>query len=136
MSDRIAISVRECVNKVIRAEDCVSTNLEILEVLPPEQMAGLLSDELERRGFQRERDGTLVRRGKGTAVTVDPAKGTVTVRRRGVRGREGRGGRRDGRSFEEAGRHAQGWREALREELRARLAEEGRRDRGPKCKRR
>ena len=57
MSRSYRISVRECVSKVIRAEDRVSTNLEILEVLPPEQMAGLLSDELERRGFRREGDG-------------------------------------------------------------------------------
>ena len=43
MSRSYRISVRECVNRVIRAEDRVSTNLEMLEVLPPEQMAGLLA---------------------------------------------------------------------------------------------
>ena len=42
MSRSYRISVRECINKVIRAQDRVSTNLEILEVLPPEQMAGAL----------------------------------------------------------------------------------------------
>ena len=47
MSRSYRVSVRECVNRVIRAEDRISTQLEILEILPAEQMAGLLADELE-----------------------------------------------------------------------------------------
>ena len=39
MSRSYRVSVRECQNRTIRAEDHVSTQLEILEVLPPEQMA-------------------------------------------------------------------------------------------------
>ncbi|HVS34609.1 MAG TPA: hypothetical protein VMS17_03440 [Gemmataceae bacterium] len=116
MSRSYRISVRECVSKMIRAEDHVSTNLEMLEVLPPEQMAGLLSDELERRGFLREADGVLVRRDKDVTVTVDPAKGTVTVRAEAeekVKLEE----TRDGRAFDEAGQHAQGVRESLRKGL-------------------
>ncbi len=116
MSRSYRISVRECVNKVIRAEDHVSTNLEMLEVLPPEQMAGLLSDELERRGFRREADGTLVRRDRDVTVAVDPAKGTVTVRTE-VEEKVTVEGARDGRALDEAGRHAQGVRESLRKEL-------------------
>ena len=34
MSRSYRISVRECVSKVIKAEDCVSTQLEMLEMLP------------------------------------------------------------------------------------------------------
>jgi len=116
MSRSYRVTVRECVNKVIRAQDRISTNLEILEVLPPEQMAGLLSDELERRGFRRERDGTLVRRDKDVSVTVDPARGEVTVlaeARENVKVE----GARDGRSYDEAGLHAQNVREALQKEL-------------------
>ena len=120
MSRSYRISVRECVNKVIRAEDCVSTNLEILEVLPPEQMAGLLSDELERRGFKRKADGTLVRQGKGVAVTVDPARGTVTVSAEATEDVKVEG-TRDGRTFEESGRHTEKVRDALREELQREL---------------
>jgi hypothetical protein len=77
MSRSYRICVRESVSRVIRAEDRVSTHLEILEVLPPEEMAGLLGDELERRGFRRQKDGALVRRDKGAMVTVDPATGTL-----------------------------------------------------------
>ena len=107
MSRSYRISVRECVNRVIRAEDRVSTNLEMLEVLPPEQMAGLLGDELERRGFRREGDGTLVRRGKGVTVTVDPAKGDGDGGRRRRRKNLKLEGQKDGRSYDEAGQHAQ-----------------------------
>src|SRR5438874_13251058 len=78
MSRSYRVSVKESENRVLRAEDQVSTCLEIIEVLPPEQMAGLLRDELKKRGFVEE-DGQLVRREKGVTVTVDPATATVTV---------------------------------------------------------
>src|SRR5437763_15375064 len=78
MSRSYRISVRESVNRVIKAEDKVSTQLEILEVLPPEQMAGLLADELAKRGFERK-GNTLSRKEDGITVTVDTATGTVTV---------------------------------------------------------
>ena len=116
MSRSYRISVRECVSKVIRAEDRVSTNLEILEVLPPEQMAGLLSDELERRGFRREGDGAQVRRGQGVTVTVDPAKGAVTVQAEAAEDVKLEA-TRDGRSFAESGDQAERVRETLRGEL-------------------
>lgn len=117
MSRSYRISVRECVNRVIRAEDRVSTNLEMLEVLPPEQMAALLGDELERRGFRREGGGTLVRRGQGVTVTVDPAKGAVTVAAETTEDLNIEG-QKDGRTYDEAGQHAQRMKESLREELR------------------
>ena len=53
MSRAYRISVKESVHRVIKAEDSVCTQLEVLEVLPPEQMAGLLADELEKRGFKK-----------------------------------------------------------------------------------
>jgi hypothetical protein len=49
-----------------------------LEILPGEEMAGLLADELERRGFQRKGQ-TLVRKQHGVTITVDPVSATVTV---------------------------------------------------------
>jgi hypothetical protein len=56
----------------------VSTQLELLEILPRAQMAELLAEELAGRGFQR-RNQALVRREKGVTVTIDPDTGTVTV---------------------------------------------------------
>ena len=121
MSRSYRISVRECVNKVVRAEDSVCADLELLEVLPAEQMAGLLSDELERRGFRRD-GAVLVRDADGVTTAVDPAKGTVTVSAEAVED-VSLAEVREGRAFDETGRHAQRVREHLREELRRDLQE-------------
>ena len=80
MSRAYRIRVRESVRREVRAEDHVTTTLELLEILPCDAMAGLLRDELIGRGFVEE-GGTLVRRGEdGLSVAVDPASGEVTVR--------------------------------------------------------
>src|SRR3954464_12964097 len=79
MSRAYRVSVRESLQQVVRGEDRVSTTLELLEILPCEDMAGLLRQELERRGFQ-DRDGRMVRKGDGIATEVDPASGEVVVR--------------------------------------------------------
>src|SRR5438128_613784 len=78
MSRSYRVSVKERQNRTLRAEDRVSTELELIEVLPCEEMAGLLHDELQRRGFKEE-DGEMVRRQKGVTIRVDPASATVTV---------------------------------------------------------
>jgi hypothetical protein len=78
MSRSYRVRVRDSQTRTIRAEDHVSTELEILEVLPPEQMAGLLADELVKRGF--ERAGTRVtRKQNGITITVETTTATVTV---------------------------------------------------------
>lgn len=79
MSRAYRIRVQESLRRVITAEDHVSTQLELLELLPPEQMAGLLADELERRGFQKE-GGKLTRKDKDVIIEIDPANANVTVR--------------------------------------------------------
>jgi FtsH ternary system domain X5 len=78
MSRAYRVSVRESQTRTIRAEDHICSQLEILEVLPPEQMAGLLADELVKRGF--ERDGTRVtRKQDGVTITIETTTATVTV---------------------------------------------------------
>jgi hypothetical protein len=78
MSRAYRIYVADSTHRVLRAGDCVSTHLEILEVLPPEQMSELLASELGGRGYQRS--GTiLVRHLDGVTVTVDVATSSVTV---------------------------------------------------------
>jgi hypothetical protein len=74
------VAVRESQNRTIRAEDHVSTTLEILGVLPPEDMAGLLADELARRGFERQGDEMVRQQGPDISVRVNVQTGTVTVR--------------------------------------------------------
>ena len=81
MSRAYRVRVRESVRHTIRAEDHVSTSLELLEILPREEMADLLRQELAGRGFREEGKGNpLVRRGDGLSIEVDPATGSVTAR--------------------------------------------------------
>ncbi|HEY7428631.1 MAG TPA: hypothetical protein VH682_30655 [Gemmataceae bacterium] len=115
MSRSYRVSVRECQNRTIRAEDHVSTQLEILEVLPPEQMAGLLADELEKRGF--ERDGTILRRKQnGVTISVETSTGTVTVATEASEETTVEAERTD-RAYDEVGPHAKSVRENLKKQV-------------------
>lgn len=115
MSRSYRVSVRESQDRTIRAEDHVSTQLEILEVLPPEQMAGLLADELEKRGFQR--DGTrLSRTQDGVTVTVETTTGTVTVATEASEQTTIEAERTD-RAYDEAGQHAKTVRDNLKQQV-------------------
>ena len=81
MSRAYRIRVKESLARDIRAEDSIETRLEMLEILPPEQMGELLAQELKRRGFEEQEDGALVRKEQdGVTVTVEPCSGTVTIR--------------------------------------------------------
>lgn len=79
MSRAYRITVKESLRKLVRAEDHVSTQLELLALLPPEQMAELLAGELAQRGFKRQ-GNTAVRSAEDMETVVDLASGTVTVR--------------------------------------------------------
>lgn len=115
MSRSYRISVRECVNRVIKAEDRVSTQLEILEILPPEQMAGLLADELAKEGFRRE-GNLLVKEEDGVVVSVNTESGEVTVSAEASETTKVEG-ERQGRAYDDIGPHASQVRENLRQEL-------------------
>ena len=104
MSRSYRISVRECVNRVIKAEDRVSTQLEILEILPPEQMAGLLADELEKGGFRRE-GNQLVKEEDGVVISVNTETGEVTVSAEASETTKVEG-ERHGRAYDDVGPHA------------------------------
>ena len=81
MSRAYRIRVKENLKRELKAEDSIRTQIELIEVLPAEQMGELLATELEARGFERQEDGTLVRRGEnGVCVTVEPCSGEVTIR--------------------------------------------------------
>lgn len=79
MSRAYRITVKESLQRDLSASDEVCSGLEILEILPPEQMAELLRGELKGRGFHDE-DERLVRRENGVSVTVDPKTGEVSVK--------------------------------------------------------
>src|SRR5262249_45349288 len=91
------------------------TDLEILEVLPPEQMAGLLSDELEKRGFHKEGE-VLVRREDGVTITVDPATGRVTVAAEASEAVTLEA-EKEGRAYDDVGPGAKAIRDQLKQQL-------------------
>jgi hypothetical protein len=122
MSRAYRIRVRESLKKVLRAHDKVSTQLEILEILPAEQIAQLLGEELERRGFER-RGQTMVRQGRGVTVSVDCETGEVTVQAEASE-KVSLEGEREGHSYDDAGPGAKKTKEALREGLKKHLESE------------
>jgi hypothetical protein len=79
MSRAYRIRVKESISQDLSASDEVCADLEVLEVLPGDQMAELLARELKARGYE-EKDGKMVRTQDGVTVTVDPKSGEVSVR--------------------------------------------------------
>ena len=120
MSRSYRISVRESCSRVIRAEDRVSTQLEILEVLPPEQMAGLLADGAGRSTASSEDGDTMVRQEDGVNDHRRPEHGHRDGRGRGAEATKV-DGERDGRAYDDVGPHAGQVREQLRKELQKNL---------------
>jgi len=79
MSRAFRISLAENRTENIHVEDGVCTALEVLDVLPKEEMAELLARELAGRGF--DRDGrTMKKVVDGVSIEVDLVEGTVTAK--------------------------------------------------------
>jgi hypothetical protein len=102
MSRAYRIQVKETLKRTLKGEDRISTQLELLEVLPPDQMADLLRHELEQRGFTGTENGNLERQDGGVRVTVDPKTGTVTVQAQ-VSADVELQGQREGISYDDVG---------------------------------
>jgi hypothetical protein len=115
MSRAYRIQVRESLTRALKGEDSITTQLEILEVLPPEAMAGLLKEELKNRGFE-EKDGQMVRQGDGSTVTVDPNTGTITIKAETGQTVELEG-TREGISYDDIGPGSKAVRQSLQKEL-------------------
>lgn len=78
MSRAYRVSVQESLQRILRAEDHVSCQLEMLEILPCEEMSRLLAEELVKLGFVVEGD-TAKRKEKEITIEVDLPSATVTV---------------------------------------------------------
>jgi hypothetical protein len=118
MSRAYRIKVRESVRRILRARDGIGTQLELLPILPPEQMAELLAAELQRRGFSPQGQG-LARKRDAVTVTVQPESATVTVQAEAAE-RVQLEANREGLVFEEGGSRKaveKGLRRELRQEL-------------------
>jgi hypothetical protein len=122
MSRAYRIKVRESLDRTIRAQDTVSTRLEILQLLPVEQMAGLLAVELEKAGYERKGDA-LKREKDGVVISVNPSTGDVTVRAKSCE-EVSLEAERDGRAYDEEGPSGKGVREELRRQVQSVLEKE------------
>jgi hypothetical protein len=122
MSRAYRIRVRESLKRVLHAHDRVSTQLELLEVLPAEQMGALLTEELQRRGFQVQGD-VLVRSDHGVTVTVNPQTGAVTVEAQAAENVQLEAVRED-RAFDDMGAHAAQVKKDLTHKARADLEQQ------------
>ena len=80
MSRAYRITVKESETRNLKAGDEICTQLELLEILPPEDMATLLKEELKKRGFEEQDDGTMIRKDGDITVKIDPCSGDVTVK--------------------------------------------------------
>ncbi|MCS6850051.1 MAG: hypothetical protein NZ700_02640 [Gemmataceae bacterium] len=78
MSRGYRLRVRESLTRVTHVGDRAELQLELLNVLPAEQMAELLRDELLRRGFRPDK-GQLVRQKDDITVSADPLTGLVRL---------------------------------------------------------
>ena len=80
MSRAYRITVKESSTRELKGSDEICTQLEVLEILPPEAMGELLKKELKERGFEEQADGTLTRKEGNTTITVDPKSCEVSVK--------------------------------------------------------
>jgi len=81
MSRAYRIKVKESVKRDVKAEDSIRTEIELIEILPAEQMGELLARELEGRGFRRATTARFTRtEGNGVTIAVEPCTGEVTIR--------------------------------------------------------
>jgi len=80
MSRAYRITVKESSTRQLKGADEISTTLEVLEILPPEQMAELLKRELKQRGYTEQPDGTYAKQDGNITVTIDAKTCEVTVK--------------------------------------------------------
>jgi hypothetical protein len=67
------------IKQTVVADDYVETKIDLPPVLPPEEAAGLLREELRRRHFEEGEGGSMARERNGVRVEVDPPSGGVRV---------------------------------------------------------
>lgn len=73
------ITLKESATRVIHAADQITTTLDLLEILPVDQMAELVRQACRERGFVEQANGTLVIKLDDGVAVIDPQQGTVTV---------------------------------------------------------
>lgn len=117
MSRAYRITVKESDVRNLKGSDEICTQLELLEILPPEQMADLLKAALKEKGFEETADGTVARRDGTVTVTVDPCNGEVSVKSE-VAEKVTIELKREATSYDDAGPGEKAVRERVTEQLR------------------
>ena len=120
MSRAYRITVKESESRHLKAGDEICTDLEILEILPPEDMATLLKHELAKRGFSEQDDGTMVRKDGDVTVTIDPCSGQVTVKAE-TADTVNQEVKRDATGFNDVGPNEKSLRDRVKEQLKSEL---------------
>ena len=120
MSRAYRITVNESETRRLSAGDEIGTQLELLEILPPEDMAILLREELKARGFDEQPDGTLTRTGGGVTVTIDPCSGQVTASAE-AEATVSQEAKREASGFNDVGPNQDNLRERVRDQLKAEI---------------
>ncbi|OWK38081.1 hypothetical protein FRUB_07201 [Fimbriiglobus ruber] len=108
--------MKETLDRELKGADEICTHLELLEVLPPEQMAELLKGELKGRGFEENADGVMTRKDGALTVTVDPCNGEVSVKSE-VQENITLEAKREATGYDDIGPSSTGVRERVREQL-------------------
>lgn len=120
MSRAYRITVKESDTRHLKAGDEICTQLEILEILPPEDMATLLKEELKKRGFKEQEDGKMTRQDGDVTVTVDPCSGEVTVKAE-TQETVSQEARRDATGFNDVGPNENSLRDRVKDQLKVDL---------------
>ena len=116
MSRAYRITVKESVSRELKGSDEICTQLELLEILPPEQMADLLKGALKEKGFEEQKDGTMTRTDGKLTVTVDPCNGEVSVKSE-VGENVTLEAKRDATGYDDIGPNETGVRDRVKEQL-------------------
>ena len=120
MSRAYRITVKESLTRERKGADEIATKREVLEILPPEKMAGLLAQELKNRGFEEREDGTLVRTDGKVTVTVEPCTGEVSVKAE-TEETVNQEVKREATGFNDVGPNEKSLRERVKEQLKSDL---------------
>ncbi len=127
MSRAYRITVKESISRELKGSDEICTQLELLEILPPEQMAELLKGELKNRGFEEAEDGRMTRTDGKLTVAVDPCNGEVSVRS-DVEENVTLEAKRDATGYDDIGPGEKGIRERVRDQLKQDLEKKAERE--------
>lgn len=121
MSRAYRVAVKDSLKKIIRGKDGVSTDLELLGILPKEQMSQLLEKELAKEGFTQN-GKEMTKECDDVVVSVNTETGKVSVSAGAEKECEVKG-TKEGSGYDDVGPKEGGLKKKLKEELKKDLEE-------------